>query len=109
MTEYRIDREHNNPYTKYVREGADTGGGAYNLESARLEAMGTEKIDVADSRASLEVTLPNPGNRLRMGMIVTLELNRIKLPAMLAIPLEAVVRYASDWFAAHLPALEEPP
>ena len=59
MTEYRIDRNHNNPYTEYVVDGADSRGGAYNLETARLAPLRTETVSLTGDRATLEVLLPN--------------------------------------------------
>lgn len=58
-TEYRIDREHNNPYTRYVRRGEDSQGGAYNLETASLEVTSKSLVRTDAGTASLEVVLPN--------------------------------------------------
>lgn len=57
--EYRIDREHNNPYTRYVRCGEDSQGGAYNLETAWLEVTSKTRLHADSGTASLEVVLPN--------------------------------------------------
>ncbi len=59
VREYRIDREHNNPYTRYVREHQDDNGGRYNLDTAALEETSRERIALHQGRASLDVTLPN--------------------------------------------------
>jgi beta-xylosidase len=59
LTEYRIDHEHNNPYTKYVLQNADSQGGAYNLKTVQLDAVRNEGISVIDGDAMLEVALPN--------------------------------------------------
>lgn len=59
VTEYRIDHQHNNPYTKYVLEHADSRDGAYNLETARLVPLRSESIDAVDGQVTLEFALPN--------------------------------------------------
>lgn len=58
-TEYRIDREHNNPYTRYVRRGGDSNGGVHNLETATLELTAEKRIPNDGGTATLELSLPN--------------------------------------------------
>lgn len=58
-TEYRIDYDHNNPYTRYVRRGEDSQGGAYNLETASLEATAERTLNVNSGSATLEISLPD--------------------------------------------------
>ncbi|GAB6165101.1 hypothetical protein JCM19992_11010 [Thermostilla marina] len=59
VNEYRIDRAHNNPYTRYVREQGDDNNGRYNLETAALEETSRTRIDLNEGRAALDVVLPN--------------------------------------------------
>jgi multidrug efflux system membrane fusion protein len=53
----------------------------------------------ADSKTrvyTVEVTLPNPGNRLKAGMIATLALDESQPQDVTVIPLQAVLRSAQD-------------
>ena len=59
VTEYRIDHQHNNPYTEYVLQGADTRDGAYNLKTARLVPLRSESVDAVDGQVTVEFALPN--------------------------------------------------
>lgn len=57
--EYRIDHDHNNPYTDYVLKNRPTTGGRYNLESAALDPTATGRIPVQDGTVRLDVAQPN--------------------------------------------------
>lgn len=59
MTEYRIDHEHNNPYTRYVEREADSQDGKYNLETAHLEPLRSESVSVTDDGVTVEMLQPN--------------------------------------------------
>ena len=59
MTEYRIDCDHNNPYSEYVIRGADSRNGEYNLETARLEPQRTEVVPLKGDGLTIDVLMPN--------------------------------------------------
>ncbi len=59
LTEYRIDHDHNNPYTDYVLKGQPTHDGRYNLRSAKLTPLRRQRLSVVDGRVTLEVELPD--------------------------------------------------
>ena len=59
LTEYRIDHEHNNPYTDYVLKRQDTNGGEYNLETAALKPLRQGRLTIRDGRLVVDLELPN--------------------------------------------------
>jgi len=64
VTEYGIDHDHTNPYTDYVLEAKDPQGGAYNLESGRLEQVESRTIPAGEATVTLRTELPNMSVRL---------------------------------------------
>jgi multidrug efflux system membrane fusion protein len=64
-----------------------------------FEGRVTSVSPSADSKTrvyTVEVTLPNPGNRLKAGMIATLALDESQPQDVTVIPLQAVLRSAQD-------------
>jgi hypothetical protein len=57
MRRYLVDAYHSNAYTDYVRRNGDTGNGAYNLKTGKVDIVEDKHLSATDGKLTLPVSL----------------------------------------------------